>query len=344
MSKKLLAVLLTFVMIFTLAACGGNSGESATGDASTELEEVTIKVYNPVAGTVTDGSIDLFAQKVEELSGGKITCDITPAGTLGAEREATQLMQMGDIDMAVFSIDGLEWLMPGKAFWLCLPGLITSWEEVDAYNDGWMFQAHKEMAAEAGIDLICPGEFGLKAYLGTGEPIRTFEDFKGKVIRVPDVDLNQDYISALGAMPISGIDMYTGLQQGTMDVVHNNIPASELFKLDEVVDWITLTWDMYGTNYYVANKEFTDGLSDAAKEIIYTAAEEAAGYIRDQYRGNTEAWIQKCKDNPDIEVIEIDDEFKAQIMEASYQIWDQYRDKYPAEIMDKIYEEYYPEQ
>ena len=31
---------------------------------------------------------------------------------------------------------------------------------------------------------------------------------------------------------------------------------------------------------------------------------------------------------------EIDDEFKAQIMEASYQIWDQYRDKYPAEIMD----------
>ena len=108
MSKKVLAILLTFVMIFALAACGGNGGESADGDASTELEEVTIKVYNPVAGTVTDGSIDVFAQKVEELSGGKITCDITPAGTLGAEREATQLMQMGDIDMAVFSIDGLE--------------------------------------------------------------------------------------------------------------------------------------------------------------------------------------------------------------------------------------------
>lgn len=338
MSKKVLAIVLALTMIFTLASCGG--GGESNGDAS-GLEEVTIKIYNPVAGTVVDGSIDLFAQRVDELSGGKITCDITPAGTLGAEREATQLMQMGDIDLSVFSIDGLEWLMPGKAFWLCLPGLITSWDKVDEYNDGWMFQAHKEMAAEAGIDLICPGEFGLKAYMGTGTPIRTFEDFKNKVIRVPDVNMNQDYISALGAMPISGIDMYTGLQQGTMDAVQNNIPASALFKLEEVIDWVTLTWDMYGTNYYLANKEFTDKLSDEAREIIYQAANEAGDYIREQYRGSTDEWIEACKDNPDIEVIEIDDKFKAQIMEVSYEIWDKYRDEYPAEVMDKIYEEYY---
>ena len=30
-------------------------------------------------------------------------------------------------------------------------------------------------------------------------------------------------------------------------------------------------------------------------------------------------------------------------METSYKIWDKYRDKYPAEVMDKIYEEYYPQ-
>ncbi len=337
--KKVLALVLSFIMIFTLVSCGDSTSSDAT--STDGLEEVTINFYNPVAGTVTDASIDLFAQKVEELSDGKITVDITPAGTLGAEREATQLIQLGDIDMSVLSIDGLEWLCPNEAFWLCLPGLLTSWEDVDAYNDGWMFEAHQKYAAENGIDLICPGEFGLKAFLGTGDAIKTFEDFEGKVIRVPDVDLNQDWIKALGAMPISGIDMYTGLQQGTMDAVHNNIPASELFKLEEVIDWVTLTWDMYGTNYYVANKDFTDGLSDAAKEIIYQASEEAAQYIRDEYRGTYETWIQKCKDQG-IEVTEIDDEFRAKLQEASYTIWDKYRDKYPAEVMDKIYEEYYP--
>lgn len=259
--KRIFALVLTLAMALSLAACGGtdqpadNTGDEApaTDSAGTgsEVEELTINLYNPVAGTVTDNSYTLFAERVSELSGGKITCNITPAGTLGAEREATQLLMMGDIDMGVFSIDGLEWLVPNVGmYWVSLPGLLNSFEEVDEYyNNGWMFQRHKEVAAENGIDLICPGEFGIKVFLGTGEPIRTMEDFKGKVIRIPDIDMNHDYISALGAMPVSGIDMYTGLQQGTMDAVHNNIPASELFKLDEVIDWMTLTWDMYGTNY-----------------------------------------------------------------------------------------------
>lgn len=60
----------------------------ATDSAGTgsEVEELTINLYNPVAGTVTDNSYTLFAERVSELSGGKITCNITPAGTLGAER------------------------------------------------------------------------------------------------------------------------------------------------------------------------------------------------------------------------------------------------------------------
>ena len=133
-----------------------------------------------------------------------------------------------------------------------------------------------------------------------------------------------------------------GLQQGTMDAVHNNIPASELFKLDEVIDWMTLTWDMYGTNYWVANGDFTASLSDAQREIIYTAAEEAAQYIRDEYRKSTDAWVQKCRDNPDIEVIDIDDEMKQQMLEVSYSIWEMYRDKFDPVAMERIFEEFYP--
>ena len=53
---------------------------------------------------------------------------------------------MGDIDMGVFSIDGLEWLVPNVGmYWVSLPGLLNSFEEVDEYyNNGWMFQRHKE--------------------------------------------------------------------------------------------------------------------------------------------------------------------------------------------------------
>ena len=47
-------------------------------------------------------------------------------------------MLMGDLDMAVMSIDALDWLVPNIGMsWVCLPGLLNSWEEVDnLYNNG----------------------------------------------------------------------------------------------------------------------------------------------------------------------------------------------------------------
>lgn len=88
--KRIFALVLTLAMALSLAACGGtdqpadNTGDEApaTDSAGTgsEVEELTINLYNPVAGTVTDNSYTLFAERVSELSGGKITCNITPAG------------------------------------------------------------------------------------------------------------------------------------------------------------------------------------------------------------------------------------------------------------------------
>ena len=106
--------------------------------------------------------------------------------------------------------------------------------------------------------------------------------------------------------------------------------------------WITLTWDMYGTNYWVANGDFSASLSDAQREIVYAAAEEAAQYIRDQYREINDSWVQKCIDNPNIEVIEPDDEMKAEMKKVGYQIWEQYRDQFDSVAMDRIFEEFYP--
>lgn len=276
--KKTLSLLLVLAMALTFVACGSGKSEtqpssspsgaaaapSASTSASTnsgtteKVDPLKIRLYNPVPGPVIDKVLADFSSIVSEKSGGAITCEITPAGTLGAEREATQLMLMGDLDMAVMSIDALDWLVPNVGMsWVCLPGLLNSWEEVDnIYNNGWMFEQHKKVAAENGIDIICPGEFGLKVLLGTGKAPKSMDDLKGLKVRVPDVNFHHAYFTKLGMIPVSGIDMYTGLQQKTMDIVHNNIPASSIFKLEEVVDWILLTWDLYGTNYWVANGDF----------------------------------------------------------------------------------------
>ena len=82
--KRIFALVLTLAMALSLAACGPETDQPAdnTGDEApatdsagtgSEVEELTINLYNPVAGTVTDNSYTLFAERVSELSGGKIT-------------------------------------------------------------------------------------------------------------------------------------------------------------------------------------------------------------------------------------------------------------------------------
>ena len=351
MNRRLIAMLLASAMVFSMTGMAfaaetevEESNTVANWDAEyDDVEPVTVTLYNPVAGEVNDTSYQVFKENVEKMSKGAMTVEIIAAGTLGAEREATQLLMAGDtFDGGLFSIDGLDWLTPDTGvYWLSLPGFINSYEEVDeVYNNGWYFERHKEVAAENGVDLVCPGEFGLKVFLGTGDPIRTFEDFQGKVIRIPDIQMNHDYIKALGATSVSGIDMYTGLQQGTMDAVQNNIPASDLFKLEEVVTWVTLTWDIYGTNYYLFNKNFTDSLDDVQKEIVYASSKKACQYIRDTYREINDTWVQEARDNPNIEVIDIDEEFQAKLKEVAFQIWDDTRDQFDPVAMDRMYEEY----
>lgn len=363
--QKLLTILLAAAMMVSLAACGSSTQPSSAAPASqpasssapasgadpgaaepaapsAAIGPLTIRIYNPVPGDVINKVLDDFSSIVSERSGGAIKCELTPAGTLGAEREASQLLLMGDLDMMVMSIDALDWLVPNVGMsWVCLPGLLNTWEEVDEYyNNGWMFEHHKQVCAENNIDLICPGEFGLKVLLGTGKPVQSMDDLKGVKIRVPDVNFHHSYFTALGALPLSGVDMYTGLQQKTMDAVHNNIAASSLFKLEEVVDWILETWDLYGTNYWIANGDFSAKLSDGQREIIYAACEETAAYIRETYRKLNDDWLEACRQNPNIEVIEISPEMKAEMQRIGREVWTEYRDKFDPVAMERIFKEF----
>ncbi len=339
MMKKVLVLSLIMLMSFTMVFAGGQSETAAAADDG-GIAPLKINIYHGVADPFIMETVSQFADLVKERSNGAITCNITPAGTLGGEREASQLMLMGDIDMSVMSIDALDWLVPNVGMsWPCLPGLITSWDDVDEFNTGWMFERQKEVAAENGVDLICPGEFGLKVLEGTGDPINSMEDLKGLTVRVPDIPFHHSYFQALGALPISGVNMYTGLQQGTMDAVHNNIPASQIFKLEEVIDWILLTWDMYGTTYWVANGEFSDKLSDAQKEIITDACFETAANLRATWRGIADTWVQKCVDDPTITVVEPSAEMQAAMQAIAYDVWEEYRDIFDPVAMERIFKE-----
>ena len=85
--------------------------------------------------------------------------------------------------MLPLSIDGVDWGTPDVQMqWTSLPYLFDSFDEVDSeYNNGWMFQRHKEVAAQYGICLLENIENGFKCLIGTGKTPTSMDDLKGSI-------------------------------------------------------------------------------------------------------------------------------------------------------------------
>lgn len=338
--KKILALALALVMIMGLSAVAFADGEAV------EVEPLTINMYNAVAGQTIDGTlIPKTIELLEEYSGGAITVNLIPAGTLGAEKEAVQLLQMGDIDMLPLSIDGVDFGTPDVNMnWTSLPYLFTSFDEVDEhYNNGWMFQRHKEVAAEYGIDLIENLDNGLKSLIGTGPVPTSIKDLAGKIVRTPDIPFFHFYYEQLGLTTVSGIDQYTGLQQGTMDCITNSPWAMNVFHLEEVADWIYLTQESWGTMYWSANLDWTQSLTEAQRDVVYRAAKEAALLTREEIRKDCTDFLTKAEE-AGVTIVTPDEESVEIMKEAAYTTWFEYGPDFDEVAMERLYEEYLPEE
>lgn len=96
--KKIFAVLLIFVMLFTVAACGTES------DTSSDVR--TIQIGTPNAADETDPyymSAVYIQEYVEEYGDGSLKIEVFPNSTLGGESEMFEGMQTGTVDMAVIN-------------------------------------------------------------------------------------------------------------------------------------------------------------------------------------------------------------------------------------------------
>ena len=89
------------------------------------VTEVTYSTKS--AGSVQDKAMDLFAQKLEELSGGRIVGKKYIAGTIGGEEEMAEAVALGDLG-ATYAADAMIGnCANGCLGFLSLPGLVTSY-------------------------------------------------------------------------------------------------------------------------------------------------------------------------------------------------------------------------
>jgi TRAP-type C4-dicarboxylate transport system substrate-binding protein len=121
--------------------------------------------------------------------------------------------------------------------------------------------------------------------IGSRKEIRSPDDMKGMKIRSTASSIDRSALQAFGANPVAmGFgEVYTGLQQGTID--GEGLPPDLMFdmKHHEVVRYVVM--NNYNTYLIICamNAKFYDGLPKDLQAVVDDAALEAVKYANQQW-------------------------------------------------------------
>lgn len=156
--------------------------------------------------------------RVKDLSNGRLVIEPYSAGALIPNDEIFPSVKRGMIEMG-FVVPSYWKSDISLSLVSALPFAFTNYWEVMYFNKVLGFE--KMLAAQVakhGVDFY--GDHAIPIEIVTKDPIRTFEDFKGKKIRT--YGQFGKFFESIGAQAVSapGPEIYTGLATGVFDGAH----------------------------------------------------------------------------------------------------------------------------
>lgn len=262
MKKIIVLVLISLVMFVSMAyAAPKYTIKVACIDSESHPTIVTLRKY--------------FVPMVENGSNGQIKVEVYPNGQLGADREVAEAAQLGTIQIAIVASANLSGFANSVQV-LELPYLFTSRKAAFEAVDGILGKKLNSDLAQKGLSVLGYMENGFRHVTNNKKPIRVPADLKGVKLRVQEIPMHIAYFKAVGAnpAPLSWSELYTALQQGTMDAQENPYVMIVDGKLYETQKYVSETGHVFAYEMYVANKKFIDSLPADLKKLVIDAVKE----------------------------------------------------------------------
>lgn len=230
-----------------------------------------------VYGGPLHAAATVFKSIVEGKTNGRIKVEIYPNRQLGEDREVVEAVQSGMIEIA-FTSDGALGAFVPEIQVLGIPYLfpdsVTAWKVLDTKVGDMLMDT---ISKKLGVVTLGIGENGFRNFTNSARPIHQPSDLKGLKIRVMEIPAHMKMVEAMGAaaVPMSGGEVYTALQQRVVDGQENPVDVIDMYKYDEVQKYLTLDGHVYSVHVFVMNKRAFDSLSAGDKEIVREAGRAA---------------------------------------------------------------------
>lgn len=302
MNKKTLAMLLCACMAASISGCGlagtqapaqdstTPGGDASTGDAggsatvgayssSAETQgktnEIVIKVSNG-AGETSPGvkaQLSTFAPMVENESKGRIGVEVYSGAQLGDDTTATEMVVAGQLEINNTSTAPLVGYVPELGIF-DIPFLFNDEAEADAIMASEVGDYLNEKLAAKGIINLAWNENGFRELTNSKHAVASVSDVSGLKIRTMENKFHQELWNSLGATatPMSSSELYTALEQGTVDGEENPIANFYSYQFQEVQKYITMSNHIYSPFLFDMSKTIWDTYDQETQDIISKAA------------------------------------------------------------------------
>lgn len=294
MKKSILAVILSFVLVVSLAACGGSTASGGGSEAASPAggneaapsdvgEGGSVQIsgsYTIRLGTPTGGkhqqnvTMEEFKTRIEAASGGAITVELYPTSQLGTAAQMIEGVQNGTIEGVLIPSSYFASYAPAIAV-LDLPFLFSaddnaSQQAFDILNAGTSLDDYLYGKGFAvGGWLLCANRYILSTF-----PINSMSDLGTKNIwALPSVTL-QNELKAYGASPVTldPGDIAVGLQNGTVNGVHNDPTFWFTQSLFESAKYMNKVPSSAMTNCFFFSADWIDELPAEVSALVMSTA------------------------------------------------------------------------
>ena len=321
--------LIVMAACMAIGLCASGCQNSMTQTAVAQEDVVHIQIaYENNPGEPLDLACQRWKELLEEQSGGEIQVELYPSSQLGSKSDIINQEIAGD--SAITLANGAFYADLGVSDFSVTfaPYLFRSWEDIEklAESDWWAEQEEKLRETTGLVIVGSNWHYGVRNTI-TKEPVQSPQDMKGLKIRVPGNQLQVDSMGALGAAgtPMSLGDVYTALQQGTIDGLENPIAVIENGKYQEVAKYLCEDAHIYDLTTWGCGDEFFSSLTEEQQELLMKTCEEAGVYNNEILDSETSKALQRLEEaGVTVYTVDNPDEWLA----ASQSFYDEAEEKY----------------
>mgnify|MGYP003615774416 FL=1 len=246
--------------------------------------QTTMKISISTAQNAHQGlAIDTFAKEVAARTGGRYKVETFYNGSLGGERESIEAVQLGTQELAFSSTGPVPNFVPDAKI-LDVPFLFRDKAHARAVLDGPIGQELLTKFDAKGFKALAWAENGFRHMTNSKRDVKEPADLKGLKMRTMENPVHIAAYKGLGIIttPMAFPEVFTALQQGTVDGQENPLPVIMSAKFSQVQKHLSLTGHVYSPCIFVMNKGSFDKLSAADKTAFLDAAKVAAKANRDR--------------------------------------------------------------